>query len=178
MSPKSRAKSRKNKLKSYQNWVMNSIIGITGIVVLGFMVSGIDRLFFNDGYTTEYPDLSTLITQSSYEKKTGHKIKVEIWNGCGVPKLANMYKDFLRSEGLDVLDSRNADHFNYEKTQILQHRGEIARAVELADIMKIDSDKITQKTDGFLYYDLTLIIGKDYSQLDSYRNAVLHQQPF
>ena len=157
---------------------MNTIIGITSIIILGFMLSGIDRLFFNNGYKNEYPDLSTLITQSSYEKKTGHKIKVEIWNGCGVPKLAQMYKDFLRSEGLDILDSKNADHFNYETTQILQHRGEIARAAELADIMKINSDKITQKTDGYLYYDLTLIIGKDYSQLDSYRDAVLHQQPF
>ncbi len=157
---------------------MNSIIGITGIMVLGFLVSGVDRLFFNDGHHAEYPDLSTLITQSQYEKKTGHKIKVEIWNGCGVPKLANMYKDFLRSEGLDVLDSRNADHFNYTESRILQHRGEHARALELADIMKIDTDNILQELDEHLYYDLTLIIGKDYSQLDSYRDAVLHQQPF
>jgi hypothetical protein len=44
--------------------------------------------------------------------------------------------------------------------------------------MKIESGKITQKADESRYYDLTLILGKDYSQLDSYRDAVLHQQPF
>ena len=178
MSPKTRTKSRRSKQKSHRHWAINSLIGVLGIIILGYMISGIDRLFFNEGYNVEYPDLSTLITQSPYEKKTGHKIQIEIWNGCGIPKLANMYEDFLRSEGLDVIKSRNADTFNYLETIILQHRGDKERALELAGIMKIDSDKITQDINEQLFYDLTLIIGKDYIHLESYRDAILHQQPF
>ena len=77
--------------------------------------------------------------KTPYENKTGHKIQVEIWNGCGIPNLAMMYRDFLRHEGLDVMDSKNADHYNYLITTIIHHRGDINRAMVLADILKVRS---------------------------------------
>ena len=89
-----------------------------------------------------------------------------------------MYTDFLRKEGFDVLDSKNADNFNYIETKILHHRGDVERALVLADIMMVDKTRIIEDKNENLFYDLTLIIGKDYMNLPSYRNAVLHQQPF
>ena len=103
---------------------------------------------------------------------------MEIRNGCGIPNLARMYTDFLRDAGLDVLDSKNADHFNYLETKILFHRGDLKRALVLADILMIDKNKIIEDLDETLFYDLTLIIGKDYIDLPSYREAVLFQPPF
>ena len=170
-----RKKSKKNKLKG----LLSSLsLGITAVLVIGFLISGIDRIFFNSGFDVNYPDLSTLITKTHYEKKTGHKIQVEIWNGCGIPNLASMYTDFLREEGFDVLDSKNADNFDYIETKLLHHRGDVERALVLADIMTIDKTRIIEDKNENLFYDLTLIIGKDYMNLPSYRNAVLHQQPF
>ena len=177
MSPKkrpSRIKSNNN-LKTIS---LNVTLGILAVLVFGFLTSGINRIFFNSGIDADYPDLSTLLTKTSYEKKTGHKIQVEIWNGCGISNLAVMYTDFLRNEGLDVMDSKNADHFNYLKTTILHHRGDINRALVLADILKIDKSSIVNDKNENLFYDLTLIIGKDYIDLPSYRNAVLFQPPF
>ena len=156
----------------------NVTLGILAVLVFGFLTSGINRIFFNSGINAEYPDLSTLLTKTSYEKKTGHKIQVEIWNGCGISNLAVMYTNFLRNEGLDVLDSKNADHFNYAKTTILHHRGDIKRALVLADILKIEKSSIIDDKNNNLFYDLTLIIGKDYIDLKSYRNAVLFQSLF
>ena len=156
----------------------NVTLGILAVLVFGFLTSGINRIFFNSGINADYPDLSTLLTKTSYEKKTGHKIQVEIWNGCGISNLAVMYTDFLRNEGLDVLDSKNADHFNYAKTTILHHRGDIKRALVLADILKIEKSSIIDDENNNLFYDLTLIIGKDYIDLKSYRNAVLFQPLF
>ena len=164
-----------NKLKSL---ISNLSFSILGVLVIGFLVSGVNRLFFNSGIDANYPDLSTLITKTKYEKKTGHKIQVEIWNGCGVSNLAMMYTDFLRNEGLDVLDSKNADHFNYLETTILHHRGDINRALVLADILQIDHSNIVGDKNENLFYDLTLIIGQDYMDLPSYRDAVLFQPPF
>jgi hypothetical protein len=89
-----------------------------------------------------------------------------------------MYTDFLREQGLDVLDSKNADHFNYLETQILHHRGNLKRAKELANILMIEDSKIIEDKNELLFYDLTLIIGKDYITLPSYREAVLFQPPF
>ena len=177
MSPRKRPSRRKsnNNLKTI---VLNVTFGILALLVFGFLTSGINRIFFNSGIDADYPDLSTLLTKTSYEKKTGHKIQVEIWNGCGIPNLAMMYTDFLRNEGLDILDSKNADHFNYLETTIFHHRGNYNRALVLADILKIDKSSIIVDKNENLFYDLTLIIGKDYVDLPSYRDAVLFHPPF
>jgi hypothetical protein len=153
-------------------------LGILSLLVFGFLSSSMKRIFFNSDIDTNYPDLSTLLTKTEYEKSTGYKIQLEIWNGCGISNLALMYTDFLRSEGLDVMDSKNADHFNYSKTTIFHHRGDISRALVLSEILKLDPINIIEDKDENLFYDLTLIIGKDYRDLLSYRNAVLFQSPF
>jgi len=153
-------------------------MGLLSLILVGFVVSGIDRLFFNTGIDTEFPDLSTLIIQSTYEKKTGHKIEVEVLNGCAIPKLALMYTLYLRSEGIDIEAYKNADNSNYIETTILHHRGEIERAFELAEIMMMDKNKIIEDKDENLMFDLTLILGKDYVDLPSYPNALKHQPPY
>ena len=168
-------KPKKNNLKRIS---ANLTLGILAVLIFGFLISGINRIFFNSGIDANYPNLSTLLTKTSYEKKTGHKIQVEIWNGCGISNLAMMYTDFMRSEGLDVLDSKNADHFNYLETTILHHRGDINRALVLADILQIDHSNIVGDKNENLFYDLTIIIGQDYMDLSSYRDAVLFQPPF
>ena len=156
----------------------NASMGLLVILVMGFFISSIDRLFFNDGLDTEFPDLSSLITQTQYEKDTGHKIQIEIWNGCGIQKLAGIYSNYLRSEGIDVLDSKNADNFDYLKTKILHHRGAFERALTLAEIMMIDNNRILEDKNETLFFDLTLILGRDYLNLPSYHKALMHQQPF
>ena len=178
MSPRKRNTRRKSKKNNLKRISANLTLGILAVLVFGFLVSGINRIFFNSGIHADYPNLSTLLTKTSYEKKTGHKIQVEIWNGCGISNLAMMYTDFLRSEGLDVLDSKNAAHFNYLKTTILHHRGDLNRALVLADILQIDHSRIVDDNNENLFYDLTLIIGQDYKYLSSYRDAVLFQPPF
>ena len=178
MSPRKRNTRRISKKKNLKRLSANLTLGILSVLVFGFLTSGINRIFFNSGIDVDYPNLSTLLTKTPYEKKTGHKIQVEIWNGCGISNLAMMYTDFLRKEGLDVLDSKNADHFNYLETTILHHRGDMNRALVLADILQIDHSKIVEDKNENLFYDLTLIIGQDYMDLPSYRDAVLFQPPF
>ena len=178
MSLKKRHHKKKSLYNKLKGLISNLSFAILGVLVIGFLISGVNRLFFNSGIDANYPDLSTLITKTKYEKKTGHKIQIEIRNGCGVSNLARMYTDFLREQGLDVLDSKNADHFNYLETQILHHRGNLKRAKELANILMIEDSKIIEDKNELLFYDLTLIIGKDYITLPSYREAVLFQPPF
>ena len=169
-----RKKYNKKQTKTVSNFVITTLL----IVIAGFVISLTHRLFFNSGLDPNYPDLGSMITKTSYEKQTGHKIQLEILNGCGVPKLAQMYKFFLRSEGIDVLDSKNASNFDYIETKILHHRGEVKRALAVAKIMQIDDDRIIEDLNETLFFDLTLIIGKDYMNLPSYQNAVLYQQSF
>ena len=175
-------RKRKFKRKKQSNKLSKLVsslgMGLLALIIVGFVVSGVDRLFFNTGLDTEFPNLRTLITKTAYEKKTGHKIEGEVLNGCNIPKLALMYTYYLRSEGIDVEAYKNADNSNYIETKILHHRGEIERALELADIMMIDKSRIIEDQNETLFFDLTLILGKDYKNLSSYPNALMHQQPF
>tara|TARA_B100000029_G_scaffold92901_1_gene82838 strand:- start:11169 stop:11702 length:534 start_codon:yes stop_codon:yes gene_type:complete len=177
MYPLRKKKRKTNLFKSFYEFLTNLWISILVLVVSGFALSFVVRNYNNQQYI-EYPDLSTLITQTKYEKKTGHKIEIEIRNGCGAPKLAKIYTDFLRSQGFDVLDSKNADHFNYDKTAIIQHRGPLNRAKELAKIMSLKDESIQIDLNEELFYDLTLILGKDYMTLESYKKAIIHHQPY
>ena len=177
MSPRRRSGRRKIK-NNFKTLISNVTLGILSLLVFGFLSSSMKRIFFNSDIDTNYPDLSTLLTKTEYEKSTGYKIQLEIWNGCGISNLALMYTDFLRSEGLDVMDSKNADHFNYSKTTILHHRGDMSRALVLSEILKLDPINIIEDKNESLFYDLTLVIGKDYIDLPSYRNAVLFQPQF
>ena len=99
-------------------------------------------------------------------------------NGCNIPKLALMYTNYLRSEGIDVEAYKNADHSKHIETKILLHRGEIERALELADIMMIDKNRIIKDDNENLMFDLTLILGKDYVNLPSYSDALKFQPPY
>ena len=178
MFPRKRKLRRKTQSNKLRKLVSNLGVGLLSIIVMGFVASGVNRIFFNQGLNAEFPDLGTLITKTTYEKKTGHKIDVEVWNGCGIPKLALMYTQFLRAEGIDVEAYKNADNSNYIETKILHHRGEIERALELANIMMIDKNKIIADKDETLMFDLTLILGKDYVNLPSYPNALKYQPPY
>ena len=172
-----RKKEFKNSL-DIKNIITNISVGGLLLLTIGFFVSLVDNLFFENPHSHDRPDLSLLITKSKYEEKTGHKITVEIHNGCGMPKLANLYTEFLRSEGFDVIDSRNADNFEYTKTQILHHQGDKVRALSLSKKMTIDETLITDKKSRYLIHDLTLILGSDYRQLNSWENVVIYETPF
>ena len=178
MSRRTQRKRKSNTNFEIKDVLTNIVVGGLLLLTIGFFVSLVDNLFFDDGRTHDRPDLAALITKTKYEKITGHKITVEIHNGCGIPKLANLYTEFLRSEGFDVIDSRNADNFDYTKTQILHHQGDKARALSLSKTMKIDESLITEEQNRYLIHDLTLILGRDYQQLNSYQNAVIYETPF
>ena len=89
-----------------------------------------------------------------------------------------MYKDFLRSEGFDVMDARNASAFNHEFSKIILHRGDSEMANYLANVMEINDSLITRDIDESLMIDLSLIIGMDFKKLHSYDNAVKHYPKF
>ena len=101
--------------------------------------------------------------------------EIEILNGCGESGIANLYANFLRQQGFDVIESKNADNFDYLNTNILVHKKEMMPiAKNLAKILKIKEIQFNKKG----MWDLSLIIGKDYKKLDSFETLKKHYSPF
>ena len=51
-------------------------------------------------------DMKTELRHDNYIKA-----EMEVLNGCGEPGVANLFTKFLRSEGYDVIEIKNADNF-------------------------------------------------------------------
>lgn len=105
-------------------------------------------------------------------------IEVEVLNGCGIPGLAQKFTDFLRTRQVDVINSDNADHFDYEKTLIIQRNQFVERSYRMAEILSIpksDTTRILIRPDLSLATDVTVILGKDYNQIKPFRQFLSRQ---
>ena len=124
-------------------------------------------------------NLNTLMKQTNSEKITGDKIQLEIQNGCGTKGIANLFMNFLRSEGYDVIDTKNASNFNFKNTIIKIHKPNKGNFVEeIIELLNINSTHIQYDYNENIFYELTLIIGKDYEKLQSFKDVTMHHNPF
>lgn len=115
------------------------------------------------------PDLIIDLREESIE----NPIEVEVLNGCGMQGLGQQFTDFLRSHQIDVVKTENADHFQYEKTVIIQRNQYVESSYFIADILKIpknDTTRILIQPDLSLETDVTLIVGKDYANIKPFQD--------
>jgi len=127
------------------------------------------KMYFNNNSTN---------TTSNYidlENNTTIKAEVEILNGCGESGIANLYSNFLIKKGFDVIDRRNADNFEYLNTTIIVHKKDkLNVAKNLANILKIKTVTVDERG----IWDLSLIIGRDYKNLESFETVKKYFPPF
>jgi hypothetical protein len=93
-------------------------------------------------------------------------IRLQVLNGCGVRGLAKVVTPALRAKGFDVRETRNANHFRYERTVLIDRVGrpELARIV--ADSLGMDGASVTTESARNLAdIDVTVIVGADYESL-------------
>ena len=124
-------------------------------------------------------NLSSLISKTKSEIETGHKIQIQIQNGCGLSGIAKVYTNFLRSHGYDVIDYKNAQHFDYDNTQLIIHKKDTVNFInEMVQTLQIKPNSITYNYDNNNIYEMTVIIGHDYNNLNSYNEVIMYYEPF
>ncbi|NQU68575.1 MAG: LytR C-terminal domain-containing protein [Candidatus Marinimicrobia bacterium] len=179
-------KTTRNKLKTarkrsgfnFKYFFSNVVIVGMFMIVAGFVWSFMSNQNTEGKFTFDQAvNLPDLMVSSSYEKTTGHRINVEVLNGCAVPKLAALYRDYLRAEGIDVYRSDNADHSEYAKTIVIQRQGDPEIARGLAEIMGVSSEDIVISDSSDPVLDATIILGRDYDVLSSFRKALQYKTP-
>ena len=118
------------------------------------------------------PDTPKLATEL-YAADPVLDIQIEILNGCGTPGIAAKFSQFLREKRVDVVRSENADHFEYEKTILIQRTENVNGMQHVAEALKFDiknPDQVITSVDPNLDVDLTLIIGKDYNSISAIKS--------
>ncbi len=87
--------------------------------------------------------------------------KVVVLNGCGLPGIGGEVAQKLIENGFRILDIKNANNFDYEKTQIILYKNKKSEAQKVKRILGMGEISIRGMPQELV--DITVIIGKDYS---------------
>ena len=93
------------------------------------------------------------------------RVQVQVMNGSGAPDVAQRAAERLRARGLDVVSIGNADSPHYDETLVLLRRGPRAVAREVASALGMG--EVQQQLDPTLLVDVTVVLGKDYTERGS-----------
>ena len=159
---------RKKNSHPYKNLPLDIAIGITGILLIGFIYS-LSQNTVHTGVPIKvtFPEIDTpkMLAKELYTVDPIKNIRVEILNGCGIKGIAAKTSDFLRSKHrIDVVRSENADKFDYSKTIIIGRNEELDKILSVSkafDISINNTNHIRHVPDETLGVDVTIILGKD-----------------
>ncbi len=87
-------------------------------------------------------------------------IRVIIYNGVGSPGIAGVAAQQLIESGVKVVDTKNADRFDYDGTLIVVQDGDLAQGERIAEVLGV-GEIVDQPSDQDVA-DVIVILGKDY----------------
>ena len=87
--------------------------------------------------------------------------RVILYNGAGKPGIAGVAARALIKAGFRIVDTGNADKFNYATTQVIVYSGDPADAIRIRDIL--GTGTVSRKTADQDIADVIVIIGRDYA---------------
>jgi hypothetical protein len=113
-------------------------------------------------YEPERPQIADLLLQwwGVEPSQQAAMPRVIVYNGVGTPGIAGIAAQQLIRAGLKVVDSGNADNFNYATTLILLYHGTQADAEEVRKALGVG--QIVVQSAPELVTDMIVIIGADY----------------
>ncbi len=88
-------------------------------------------------------------------------VRVILYNGAGKPGVAGVAARALIKAGFRIVDTGNADRFDYATTQVILYSGDPADAIRVRDILGTGS--VSRRTQSQDIADVIVIIGRDYA---------------
>ena len=122
------------------------------LVLIGSMVAG---MIGNDAVQDEAPP----------PEPEARRVRVEVLNAAGVPRLARRGTEHLRDAGFDVVYYGNARGFHPDTTLVLDRVGDAAAAAAVAEALGVE--RIRAEPDTSLYLEVTVVLGRDWAERGS-----------
>ena len=86
--------------------------------------------------------------------------RVILYNGAGKPGIAGLAAQDLIRGGFRVIDTKNADRFNYKTTLVIVERGPLLKGNDVVKVL--GTGQVMNKPSDQDVTDIIVIIGKDY----------------
>ncbi|MCK4814035.1 MAG: LytR C-terminal domain-containing protein [Candidatus Marinimicrobia bacterium] len=146
---------------------MNVVI-ILFIVIIGFFgySAWVDRPARIREFTeVKIPKDMPNLRMSAENTRDKVDIVVRVLNGCGVSGVGYKLREYLLTEGFDVYETANADHFNYEKTIVYLHANNYEMSTIVSQKLNIANNPVLDDRAPDYPCNVTIVIGKNYKQL-------------
>lgn len=151
---------RRNPVKPATDWKGVLLKSAIGVIIV---INGILLFFFIRQCSV--PKEPPPVTEEAW---TG-PIQIEVLNGCNIPKIASKWTDYLRFKGFDVVRTDNYDSVNIQQTVIIDRRGRIENALQVAEAMGLSETHVLQEINDTYLLDVSVILGRDHNQLNGWR---------
>jgi len=89
--------------------------------------------------------------------------RITVQNGTLTDGLARSVAEWLRQQGLDVVDYGNAERFDYQQTLIVVYTDKPQTVRFLAEKLQIDETQIVRQPSPSPDADISIILGRDYA---------------
>jgi hypothetical protein len=170
----SRKHSKKKRGAPKQGTLINSAIAVLSIFLIAFIFSFSQRTA-QKGIPIEvtFPALPDPGTAEEIYIPPVLDIEVEVLNGCGESGLAGTLSNHLRINDIDVVRSENADHFEYTETMVILRNEHLPHLLQVTKALGMEESdlRVKKQPDESSDVSITLIIGKDFSSIEPFRNA-------
>jgi hypothetical protein len=143
------------------NLLMNIVIGLLSIVVFFLLYT-----FVSNSFTDKPVEWTTGARND--DAPVGQIIQLDVLNGCGQKGVAQRFTDFLRRRNFDVVQSSNYKTFDVEESLVIDRTGDLSIARKVAYALGVDEKNIVQQINPDYYLNVSVVIGRDYSQLKPY----------
>lgn len=91
---------------------------------------------------------------------TAQVTRVIVYNGAGKPGIAGAAAQELIRGGFRVIDTKNADRFDYKTTQVVVQRGPVEKGAEI--VKALGTGEVSEKRTDEDVVDIIVIVGSDY----------------
>ncbi len=144
---------------SQNSLYLNAAIGFLSVLLIALLAALFTRVL--------YPRILNQRSDTSNEL-IGTIIQLEVLNGCGEPGIANNFTGILRDNGFDVVETGNFERFDVEKTIVISRTVSIDNAKRVAAALGVSEENVIREESPDFYLDVTVILGKDYHQLNTH----------
>ena len=150
--------------KSLFNYILNGAIIILFLLVGYFGFSLINNAVKSGKDSKDISD-----TTASLTNQPNLAIQLDVQNGTGENGVAAKFTDYLRRNGYDVVEMGNFKSSGEEKSVVIDRAGDMSKAKRVAKILGINDKNVIQQINSSMYLDVTVVIGKDFKNLNPYK---------
>jgi hypothetical protein len=146
----------------FKNYSINISIIILALITILIFYSFIKKI------TAPQPEVKVqTIDSTAYLTKqpSGGTLQIDVQNGCGVSGIADIFTEYLRAKGFDVVEKGNFFTQDIKTTMVIDRAGNLKNAKRVAQALGIADKYVIQQMNKNYFLDATVVIGKDYEEL-------------